>query len=75
MSFEEMELPMSVVTELPESAKEYGFTVEDYDYLNMPEKDDDALKITVTTDAAENDGIVFQSKDDGITWEYIGITK
>ena len=75
MSFEEMELPMSMVTELPESAKEYGFTVEDYDYLNMPEKDDDALKITVTTDAAENDGIVFQSKDDGITWEYIGITK
>ena len=24
--------------------------------------------------AAESDGIVFQSKDDGITWEYIRIT-
>ena len=75
MSFEEMKLPMSTVTELPESAKEYGFTVENYDYLNMPEKDADALTVTVTTDAAENDGIVFQSKDDGVTWEYRGITK
>ena len=74
-SFEEMKLPMSTVTELPESAKEYGFTVENYDYLNMPEKDADALTVMVTTDAAENDGIVFQSKDDGVTWEYRGITK
>ncbi len=75
MSFEEIELPMSTVTELPESAKEYGFTVEDYDYLDMPEKDAAALMITVTTDAAENDGIVFQSIDDGVTWEYNGITQ
>ena len=36
-SFGEIKLPMSTVTELPESAKEYGFTVEDYDYLNMPQ--------------------------------------
>ena len=66
---------MSTVTELPESAKKYGFTVEDYDYLTMPEKDADALTVTVTTDAEENDGIVFQSKDDGVTWEYRGMTK
>lgn len=75
MSFEKIELPMNTVTELPELAKECGFTVEDYDYLNMPEKDDATLMITVTTDAAENNGIVFQSIDDGVTWEYNGITQ
>ena len=52
-----------------------GFTVEDFDYLNMPEKEDDTLTITVTTDAAEKDGIVFQSTDYGATWEYKGLVQ
>lgn len=43
--------------------------MEDYDYLQMPEKEGEVLRITVTTDAAENDGLVFQSKDDGVTWK------
>lgn len=30
-----MKLPMSTVTELLESVKEYGLTIEDYDYLNI----------------------------------------
>lgn len=75
ISFEKIELPMEKVTELPEFSEEYGFTVEDYDYLYMPEKDGDALTIKVTTDAAENDGIVFQSIDDGVTWEYSGVSQ
>lgn len=75
LSFEKIELPMDTAEELPESAKKYGFMVLDYDYLNMPQKDDDALKIIVTTDAADIDGIVFESTDNGITWEYRGITK
>ena len=33
--------------------------MEDFDYLNMPEKEDDTLTITVTTDAAEKDGLYF----------------
>ena len=70
MSFEETKLPMGENIELPESAKEYGFTVEDYDYLNMPQKDGDVLTITVTTDSAESEGIIFQSSDSGVTWEY-----
>lgn len=73
LSFEQIELPMNTVTELPELAKECGFTVEDYDYLNMPERDGAVWMITVTTEAAESDGIVFQSMDDGLTWECSGI--
>lgn len=74
-SFDEMKLPMSTVTELPESAKEYGFTVEDYDYLNMPQKGATTLTIMVTTDKGDNDGIVFESEDDGSTWKYRGVTQ
>ena len=66
-SFGEIKLPMSTVTELPESAKEYGFTVEDYDYLNMPQIGATTLIIMVTTDKVENDGIVFESEDGGDT--------
>lgn len=75
LSFEQIELPMNTVTELPELAKECGFTVEDYDYLNMPERDGDVWMITVTPEAAESDGIVFQSMDDGLTWECSGINQ
>ncbi len=74
LSFEKIELPMNMVTELPETAEEYGFSVEDYDYLNIPEKDASVLTITVTTDAIEYEGIVFQSFDDGVSWEYCGVT-
>lgn len=74
-NFEKLVLPMDSVTELPEMAEECDFTIEDYDYLNMPEKDGDTLIITVTTDAAETDGIVFKSIDNGITWKYSGITE
>lgn len=74
-AFEEMKLPMDLVSELPQIAIDCGFTVEDFDYLNMPEKEDDTLTITVTTDAAEKDGIVFQSTDYGATWEYKGLVQ
>lgn len=74
LSFEKIELPMNMVTELPETVEEYGFSVEDYDYLNMPEKDTSVLTITVTTGAIEYDGIIFQSFDKGVSWEYRGVT-
>ena len=70
-----MKLPMDLVSELPQIAIDCGFTVEDFDYLNMSEKEDDTLTITVTTDAAEKDGIVFQSTDYGATWEYKGLVQ
>lgn len=70
VTFKKVELPMSMITELPQSAKEYGFTVDDYDYLHMPKEKGNVLTITVTTEGAESDGIVFQSEDKGKTWEY-----
>lgn len=72
LTFEKIQLPMDMIKELPEQASESGFTIEDYDYLNMPEKKDSVLTIMVTTDATESNGIIFQSKDDGVTWEYSG---
>lgn len=73
LSFEKIEFPMSAVIELPAVAEEYGYTVEDYDYFHMPQKDGDILKVMVTTEASESTGIVFRSADHGITWEYEGI--
>ena len=69
-SFAEIILPFDEVAQLPETADEYGFTIEDYDYINMPEMDEDGvLKIKVTTEASEVDAIIFESRDNGITWE------
>lgn len=73
LSFEKIEFPMSAVIEMPAVAEEYGYTVEDYDYFHMPQKDGDILKVMVTTEASESTGIVFRSADHGITWEYEGI--
>ena len=71
-TLEKVELPMDTITELPDSAEEYGFTVADYDYVNMPKRDGERLTITVTTEEPEKDGILFQSINDGVTWEYSG---
>lgn len=75
VTFEKIQLPMDMIEELPELASESGFTIEDYDYLNMPEMSDSVLTIMITTDVTESEGIIFQSKDDGVTWEYGGITQ
>lgn len=72
-SFQQIQLPMNQVSELPKTAKEYGFTIKDYDYLKMPELSKDALKIKVTPDASEEDGIIFYSTDIGETWTYQGV--
>jgi hypothetical protein len=40
----------------------------------MPEKENDVLTIKALTEAGEKEGILFQSRDDGETWEYAGIT-
>lgn len=38
--------------------------------LYMPEMDEaGVLKIKVTTEASEVDAIIFESRDNGITWE------
>lgn len=71
-TFAKVLLPMDTVTELPESAGEYGFTIEDYDYIHMPEKDGDAFVICVSSEALEREGILFRSSDAGETWEYAG---
>lgn len=72
-TFEQINLPMEQVTDLPEIADEIGYAIEDYAYLHMPEIDGNTWKILLTTESSESDGIIFQSQDQGATWEYVGI--
>lgn len=70
-TFGKISLPVEQVTKLPASAEAYGFTLQDYDYMNMPQKEGDVLTMLVTTQAGESEGIVFCSRDGGETWEYM----
>lgn len=74
-TFQKITLPTEQVTKLPDTAAEYGLTLQDYTYLNMPERNGDTLTITVTPSAGETDGIVFSSADNGNTWTYQGVSK
>lgn len=74
LTFEAVQLPVDTVTELPELGQACGFTVADYDYFYMPEQLGDHLTIQAVTAAGEQEGFLFQSQDQGITWTYAGIT-
>lgn len=66
-TFERLELPLDTVTELPSEAAELGFTIEDYDYHTMPQIVDGKMEIYLQTDAMEQQGVIFQSEDNGVT--------
>ncbi len=71
-TFTEIRLPMESVTELPDQAGSYPYTLEDYVYLHMPVKTGDRLTIRVTAGLEDDAGIRFQSDDGGVTWKYTG---
>lgn len=73
-TFTELKLPMDTVTELPPLAETNNFMVEDYDYCDMPQKEGDTLTIRILTGASEKEGIIFESKDNGETWMYVGVS-
>lgn len=73
-TFSKIELSMDEVTELPDTAAEYGFSIADYDYCKMPQQEDGKLTIKVISAVGENDGILFESTDNGNTWNYSGIS-
>lgn len=73
-TFSVIELSMDEVTELPDTAAEYGFSISDYDYCKMPQQKDGKLIIKVISAMGENDGILFESIDSGNTWNYSGIS-
>ena len=50
----------------------YKRQIEDYDYHTMPQIVDGKMEIYLQTDAMEQQGIIFQSEDNGVTWEYAG---
>ena len=74
-TFESVQLPMDTVTELPEHSAQYGFALEDYDYCHMPEEEDGALTIKVTSDVWESEGMLFESRDEGRTWRFASVVQ
>lgn len=73
-TFSMIELPMDEVTELPDTAAQYGLEKPDYDYCEMPQQEDGKFKIKVISEQGETDGILFESTDNGNTWNYSGIS-
>ena len=73
-TFSMIELPMDEVTELPDTAAQYGLEKSDYDYCEMPQQEDGKFKIKVISEQGEMDGILFESTDNGNTWNYSGIS-
>ena len=70
-TFSRIELPMELVTTLPDHAIANGYTVSDYDYYDMPIEDTGVVSIKVTTDFMETRGLVFISEDEGVTWKLL----
>jgi hypothetical protein len=71
VTFEKIVLPMDTITELPAEAEELEYTVDDYDYMFMPEKEENTWYITVTTAKLYKNGITFSSVDNGVTWQVV----
>lgn len=70
-----VDFPMENVAELPEMAKDLGFSIADYDYFCMPELEDGVLKVLAITEAGEQEGIWFWSEDNGESWSYAGVVE
>ena len=49
-TFSMIELPMDEVTELPDTAAQYGLEKSDYDYCEMPQQEDGKFKIKVISE-------------------------
>ena len=64
---------MDTVTEYPPHMKEYGFTLEDYQYLKMPQQNGENYTIHVMTQSGETEGLVFTSEDQGENWSFTGV--
>lgn len=73
-TFSMIKLPMDEVTELPDTAAQYGLEKSDYDYCEMPQQEDGKFTIKVISEQGETDGILFESTDNGNTWNYSGIS-
>ena len=64
---------MDTVTEYPPHMQEYGFTLEDYQYLEMPQQDGENYTIHVMSQSGEMEGLVFTSEDQGENWSFTGV--
>ena len=53
--------------------QEYGFTLDDYQYLEMPQQAGENYTIYVKTQSGEMEGLVFTSEDQGENWRFTGV--
>ena len=64
---------MDTVTEYPPHMQEYGLTLADYQYLEMPQQDGENYTIHVMSQSGEMEGLVFTSEDQGENWSFTGV--
>lgn len=71
VTFSRTELPLSEASE-DMADNEFGYTVENMDYIETPYEEDGILYVRVSLDAADLDWLclLFRSEDRGQTWEY-----
>ena len=72
-TLKEIELPMDTVTGYPPHMQEYGLTLADYQYLEMPQQDGENYTIHVMTQSGETEGLVFTAEDQGENWSFTGV--
>lgn len=71
-TFTQVQLPFADVSALPEEAEEAGFTIEEFDYIEMPKRTGAVIHIRVVREYGEAAAIEFESEDDGATWKVAG---
>ena len=69
-SFSQIQLPVDAVTQLPDEGERFGFTLDDYVYLAMPEAENGTVTVTALPEGG-GDGILFRSEDRGLTWKWV----
>ena len=68
VTFKEIKLPKEQVTEAVES-------LEEYDFATMPVREGNVLKTTLRLEKYDCPSILFESEDEGETWNYVGISE
>ncbi len=68
LTFKEIKLPKEQVTKAVESLEEYDFTT-------MPVRKGNLLKTTLRLEKYDCPSILFESEDEGETWNYVGISE
>ena len=73
-TLQEIKLPYDQVTTLPNTEEE-SLRAEHYDYLLLPEKTHNGLRLVALTNKNGSVGLEFRSTDAGLTWIFSGTVR